>query len=150
MDSQIEVQLHHTLNDLLLMHIVIDKYVLAQHGLRRVRFYMLRHLYQNPGISITDLSKLTFTDTASTSRMITGLEKDGLVRRESKAGDRRFFILWLTEAGKAKYEAANDDLQADIRKRFSNIAPDTLANILQAVRTLNETIEKHHEEQKGP
>ncbi len=146
MDIPIEEQLHHVLNDLLLTHIAIDKTVLARHGLRRVRFYMLRHLYQNPGISITRLSELSFTDAASTSRMVTGLEKEGLVRREMKEGDRRFFVLSLTEAGKAKYEAANAELQADIQERFANIAPDALANILQEVRTLNETIGRHHEE----
>ena len=143
MATQIEKNLHHTLNDLLLMHIAIDKFVMARHGLRRVRFYILRHLYENPGISITRLSELSFADTASISRMITGLEKKGLVQRETSEEDRRLFVLSLTATGKAKYEAANADLQADIHQRFVNIAPDMLADILQKTQLLAETILQH-------
>jgi len=140
MDNQIEQELYRALNDLSLFHIATDKSILARHGLRRVRFFMLRHLYQNPGISFSRLGELSFTHGASTSRMIYSMEKEGLVQRQSDENDRRLSRLSLTEAGKAKYEQANSELRADIQSRFSSIDPDLLAIILQNVQTLCEAI----------
>ncbi len=148
MDNQIEKKLHRALDDLLLLHIVTDKFVLARRGLRRVRFYVLRHLYQNPGLSLTRLSELSFADAASTSRMIHSMEKEGTVQRQSKQGDRRASALSLTDAGKALYEQANAELGADIQKRFDGIDSDVLANMLQNVQTLCDVISQHRKSQE--
>ena len=149
MDNQIEKKLHHALNDLSLLHIATDKSVLARRGLRRVRFYMLRHLYQNPGLSLSRLSELSFADGASTSRMVYSMEKEGLVQRQSKQGDRRSVVLSLTDAGKALYEGANAEFEADIQKRFDNIDSDVLANLLQSVQALCDVISQHRKNQEG-
>jgi DNA-binding MarR family transcriptional regulator len=149
MVNRIEEELHKTLDDILLCHVASDKFILARHGLRRVRFYMLRHLYQNPGISITRLSTLSFTDVASTSRMVSGLEEKGLVLRKSKEGDRRLFVLSLTDTGKALYEEANADLRVDIQKRFTLIGPNELSNVLQNAQKLSESIFQHRDNQES-
>jgi MarR family 2-MHQ and catechol resistance regulon transcriptional repressor len=149
MNKQLEGELHDELNDLSLLHISADKFVFARHGLRRVRFYMLRHLYLNPGISITRLSYLSFSDAASTSRIVYSLEKEGFVRRQMKEGDRRKFLLSLTNAGEALYEGVNAELKADIKKRFSSIDSSQLSNILQNVHILGEAIMQHRDEQEG-
>jgi DNA-binding MarR family transcriptional regulator len=149
MVNRIEEELHKTLDDLLLCHVASDKFVLARHGLRRVRFYMLRHLYQNPGISITRLSTLSFTDAASTSRMVNGMEEKGLVLRKSKEGDRRLFVLSLTDVGEALYKEANADLRADIQKRFATIDPDEFTNMLQNAQRLSEAIFQHRSNQES-
>jgi DNA-binding MarR family transcriptional regulator len=149
MVNKIEEDLHKTLDDLLICHVASDKFVLTRHGLRRVRFYMLRHLYQNPGISISRLSTLSFTDAASTSRMVYGMEEKGLVLRNSKEGDRRLIVLSLTEAGQTLYEEANADLRADIQKRFTIIDPDELAHMLQNAQELNEAMLQHRSDQES-
>jgi DNA-binding MarR family transcriptional regulator len=149
MVNQIEEELHNTLDDLLLCHVASDKFVLARYGLRRVRFYMLRHLYQNPGISITRLSVLSFTDAASTSRMVFGMEEKGLVQRKSKDGDRRLIVLSLTDAGKALYEEANADLEADIQNRFASFDPNELSNMLQNTQKLSEALSHHQNNQES-
>lgn len=149
MNRQIEEELHNAINALLIFHIASDKSILARHGLRRVRFYMLHHIHQNPGLSITRLSELSFADTASTSRIVYSLEKEGLVHRQSKENDRRKFLLSLTDAGKALYEKANTELEADIQKRFNSIDSDQLPNILQNTQTLCEAISQHQKNHEG-
>ena len=140
MRSQDEEKLHAALNDLLLCHIVADKSVMGRHGLRRVRFYMLRHLYQNPGISPTRLSELSFADAGSISRMIFGFEKEGMVERQPEGEDRRKYVLSLTATGKAFYEKVEAELTADIQKRFSRFETEQLHDILQRVQTLSDAI----------
>jgi len=147
MDSHLIEELHNTLNDLQLFHLASDKSVMAHHGLRRVRFYMLRHLYQNPGISITQLGTLSFTDPGNTSRMVYGMEQKGLVQRRSDDNDRRLYVLSLTDAGKELYEKANTDLTVDIQKRFATIAPEELARLLQSSQRLSLVLSRHLDEQ---
>lgn len=143
MKRQHEEELHSGLNDLLLLHIASDKFILTRFGLRRVRFYTLRHLYQNPGITISRLSELSFADAASTSRMVFSLEKDGLVQRQLKKEDRRKFLLSLTDAGEDLYEKANAELTADIKKRFGTIDKTQLQSILQHTMKLVDTLSHH-------
>lgn len=147
MDSHLIEELHNTLNDLQLFHLASDKSVMARHGLRRVRFYMLRHLYQNPGISITQLGTLSFTDPGNTSRMVYGMEQKGLVQRRSNDNDRRLYVLSLTDAGKELYEKANADLTVDIQSRFATIAPEELAGLLQSAQRLSLVLSQHLDEQ---
>jgi DNA-binding MarR family transcriptional regulator len=145
MTNEIAESLHEALDDLLLLHIACDKHILARHELRRVRFYMLRHLYQNPGISFSRLSELSFTDGASTSRMVYSMEKEGLVQRQSNESDRRLSALSLTDAGKAKYEEASSELRVDIHARFSSIDPDVLPGILHSTLALSAALLQHQE-----
>lgn len=142
MRSELEEKLHHALNDLLLFHLVSEKMIMSNFGLRRVRFYLLRHLYQNPGISISRLSVLSFTDVASTSRIVFGFEKDGLVKRESIGSDRRIFTITLTNQGKAIYEKFESELKLDIQKRFNGFENGELNHLLESVQILGDAIKQ--------
>jgi DNA-binding MarR family transcriptional regulator len=148
MKRQIEEELHKALDDLLLLHIASDKFVLARYSLRRVRFYTLRHIHHNPWISITRLSELSFSDAASTSRIVYSLEKEGLVSRQSKESDRRSFLLSLTKDGEALYEGVNAELEADIITRFSCIDSKQLLNDFQHIQRLGEAISQHRKDQE--
>ncbi|TXT53594.1 MAG: putative Organic hydroperoxide resistance transcriptional regulator [Candidatus Thorarchaeota archaeon] len=143
MTMQFEEKLHKALNDLAILHTGSEKAVLAQHGLRRVRFYVLRHLYQNPGLPVTRLSELSLTGPASISRMVYSMEEEGLVQREQDENDRRKSILSLTDAGKALYEKANTALQADIRARFSSIDEEQFASSIETIEQLVGAIKQH-------
>ena len=149
MTNEIAESLHTVLNDLLLFHIASDSYVLARHELRRVRFYMLGHLYQNPGVSFSRLSELCFTDRASTSRMIHSMEKEGLVQRQPSKGDRRLIALSLTDAGRAKYEEADSDFKADVQARFSNIDSGDLSGLLRSAQALHAAMQQHRKNQES-
>jgi DNA-binding MarR family transcriptional regulator len=148
MNNQIYDKLHHVLDNLLILHIASDKNVLASHGLRRARFYTLRHLFQNPGLTITRLSGISFADLASTSRIVRSLEKEGLVQRQSDDSDRRLFFLSLTDAGTELYEEANAELRVDIQRRFSSIDSEKLSDILESVQALSEAIAQYQKDQE--
>lgn len=142
MRSQDEEKLHTALNELLLFHLASEKKTMARYKLRRVRFYMLRHLYQNPGISITRLGVLSFTDAGSTSRIVFGFEQEGLVQRQSESEDRRMYTLSLTDAGKVLYEEVDTALRDDIQKRFSSFNTDQLNEYINCVQGLSSAIKE--------
>lgn len=147
MTKDIYHDLHKTINDLLVHHEELDKAVLAYHGLRRARFYTLRNIYNNPDISITQLSTLTLADVASTSRIVRSLEKEGLVSRRSDDNDRRMYYISLTDDGKALLEEANAAMQADLINRFENIDFDQLTSVHEMLEQLVKIFAEHLEQQ---
>jgi len=138
MTQEIYNQLHSIINDILVHHIELDKVALSKHGLRRIRFYVMRHIYNQPNISISHLSALSLADMASVSRMLRSLERDGLVTRKADELDRRSYYISLTEKGEKIVEEANATLQVDIISRFGDVTEDDLERIASTLTLLRD------------
>jgi DNA-binding MarR family transcriptional regulator len=66
---------------------------------------ILNCLYNNEGCSQKELSDKTYKDKASITRILDVLEKRRLVKRESDPGDRRVFLIFITDEGRALRDA---------------------------------------------
>lgn len=78
---------------------------MAQYGLNTPHAIYLNTLYQNPeGITAARLGELCCKNKADVSRMVTILEKKGLVRKEGISGNLYRARLLLTDAGKQAAE----------------------------------------------
>jgi len=76
-----------------------DRRFLSQYNLTVPRFYTLKHIGEQPGISPTQLSTLMLTDKSNITRLIRGMEAEGLVVRFPHATDGRTICLHLTDPG---------------------------------------------------
>ena len=99
---------------------------LAAFDIRPAQFSVLVVIEANPGLSQADLGETLGIERARLVRLLDGLEKRGLTRRQPSPNDRRSHALSLTEAGKealqrikslaAEHEAhLTDHLGADKR-----------------------------------
>lgn len=64
---------------------------------------------------MSELSGLVHLSQSALSRLVAGLEKDGLVERTMCANDRRSVFTELTSDGRARYEAAKPVQRAILR-----------------------------------
>src|SRR4030043_1955564 len=78
-----------------------ERQLLHQFSLTPPRYYALKRIYENPGVSLTTLSALMLIDKSSTTRLIRSMEVGGLVRRLQSESDRRTCCLYLSESGRA-------------------------------------------------
>jgi len=76
-----------------------EKAFLARFGLNIPRFFVLMHVENNPGINYIVLSDLLLCTKSNTTRVVRGMQKEGLINREMDPNDRRSYQLTLTEAG---------------------------------------------------
>jgi DNA-binding MarR family transcriptional regulator len=76
-----------------------DRQLLGRFDLTPTRYYALVHLGDNPGTSLSELSALMLCDKSNVTRIVRGLEVDGLVIRRPHETDRRVIRLYLSEAG---------------------------------------------------
>ena len=153
-DSAPAEMLYDTLVKLFLIVNDSDRYVLARHGLTLPRFHVLQHLHDEPGISFAQLSTLMLTDRANVSRIVRGMELDGLVTRCLNEKDRRSYLLQLTARGANVYAQAAAAHRSDLEARFEGcleassrqVQPD----LMNRLRTLTNELADHLETLRQP
>lgn len=74
-------------------------------GMRPGEWSVLLMLAENPGVRQGVLAKALRIKRAHMTKMVHGMEAEGLVRRTVPEGDKRSVELWLTEAGTARVDA---------------------------------------------
>ena len=82
-----------------------DRY-LAPIGLRTTQFSIVAKLDRKGPLTINELAKEMVMDRTTLGRNIQPLERDGLIRIEAAASDRRAKELHLTKAGEKRLAAA--------------------------------------------
>ena len=85
-----------------------DRQLLGHYDLTPSRYYALVHLGENPGLSLSELSGLMLCDKSNATRVVRGLELDGLAIRRPHETDRRVIRLYLSEAGEQLRQQAVD------------------------------------------
>lgn len=97
-----------------------DRRLLEGYNLSVPRFYLLKHIAENPGIILTQLSERMLTDKSNITRLIKGVEAEGLVLRQQHETDGRALSLYLTEAG---HRLLSDALVAHSNFTYARFAP---------------------------
>jgi DNA-binding MarR family transcriptional regulator len=95
-------------------------------GLTRSQWWVMNHLYRNPGLTQSELAEILEVEKPSVGRLLDRLEAKGWVRREHDARDRR---AWRVHLG----EAAEPQMRA-LRKRAAELMSDALAGLSAADR----------------
>ena len=112
-----------------------ERSLFNQYDLTVPRFYTLKNIAENPGISLSNLSTKMLSDKGNISRIVKGMEADGLIVREQHESDGRALCLFLSDAGQTLCDdvvSAHDRYNMD---RLSILDGDTellfekLANI---------------------
>ena len=79
---------------------------LASSGLRTTQFSILARLKRRGPLTISELAESMVMDRTTLGRNILPLERDGLIRIEATASDRRAKELHLTKDGEKRLDAA--------------------------------------------
>ena len=108
---------------------------LAPTGLRTTQFSILAKLKRKGPLTINALAEDMLMDRTTLGRNILPLERDGLIRIEPAASDRRAKDLRLTKAGEKRFLAALKRLKAlnDGVVAAAGISPDDLLITLYEV-----------------
>jgi len=118
-----------------------DRRFFGQYDLSVPRFFALKHIGNNPGISITHLSELMLSHRSNMTRMVRGLEAEGLVTRSPHKNDGRTLQIHLTEAGEKLLQRAEQAHCTFNRDRFSNVDSAT-RKILPQLASLKRMLAK--------
>lgn len=89
----------------------------------------------NPGLSQIDVCRAIGRDKSTISPLIRGLEREGLIRRESSVADRRSVTLRLTSKGEGALDALLRHVEAHDR-RLDAIVGDAKPGLIAALKKI--------------
>jgi MarR family 2-MHQ and catechol resistance regulon transcriptional repressor len=114
-----------------------------QHRLSTVEFEVLMRLARSPGhrLRMTDLAGQTSLSTSGVTRVVDRMDRDGLVRREACASDRRSSYAVITDAGLTRLDEVLPGHLELLQQWFiGQLAPAQLDQMLASLRTLRDAV----------
>ncbi len=116
--------------------------LVTEFGITQSIGYLLLNIDEEEGTTVSQVAALLGLKSTSLSRMLSQLEKTGLIYRESNQGDKRSVKIYLTALGKEKRQQAravakefNNYLNAHIKEADKQYLIDMLKKVNQL--TLN-------------
>ena len=77
-------------------------------GLTYTQYIVLLVLWEEDGISVTEIGEKLMLDNGTLSPLLKKMEKAGYINRRRSIDDERVVVITLTEAGRALQEKAQD------------------------------------------
>ena len=114
-----------------------------QHRLSAVEFEVLLRLARSPNhrLRMTDLAGQTSLSTSGVTRVVDRMDRDGLVRREACASDRRSSYAVLTDAGLSRLEeVVPGHLELVQQWLVGQLSPVQLEQMLDALRRIRDAV----------
>lgn len=140
MMQQVKFELYESLKSIFLHIDNHEKAFLARFGLNVPRFYVLMHVEKNPGINYILLSDLLLCTKSNTTRVVRGMQTEGLINREVDPNDRRSYKLTLTEAGHDLFNRVYPDYKKLVDKLMSMLDKAKLEDYLRASSEIENTL----------
>jgi len=120
-----------------------DRRLFDTYNLTPTRFYAMHHISEQPGLSSSELSERLLCDKSNVTRIVKGLEKQGLLERQPHEKDGRTLRLFLTRTGAivcAQVQAALHDYN---NNRLDIIDVTMRDELIRHLSTLIQTLEEN-------
>ena len=95
--------------------------LMKESGLTAPQLLVMQAIEKEGCPSTSTLARHIAVSQATMTRIVDRLERGGLVRREKSTTDKRVVNVGLTDAGRAKLEAAPEPLQAEFLREFRKL-----------------------------
>lgn len=129
-------------NPLYLMSGALDRVVanieaaLGPQRFSQTQWRTLAALSEQSPLSIGALSGLTFVEGSALGRAVAKMEKEGLVRRQSDAADRRIVRVALTGQGQARLAELKPVVTGEINRALQSLSQQDLQSLNAFLRAI--------------
>jgi DNA-binding MarR family transcriptional regulator len=114
----------------------------ATAGLSLSQYYLLEPLAAAGGpLRLGELALAAGVSAPTATRMLDGLERDGLVRRERRSDDRRLVAVALTDTGRERAEATHALVLARRQEIFESLTAEDRRSAARLLERLAAAVE---------
>jgi DNA-binding MarR family transcriptional regulator len=113
-------------------------------GISQSRLDILNKLYEIEEISQTELQKEVNIDHAAVTRHLKQLEEKGMVSRRKNPADNRFTFVRLTDEGRKKIVAYQDEKQRFISKVLTGFTEKERSSLLEMLTRVQDNVKNIH------
>jgi DNA-binding MarR family transcriptional regulator len=97
-------------------------------------------VFEGPS-TVGELAALEQVKPPTMSRLVSGLEHDGLARRRGDVRDGRLVLVFPTGKGRKILEKAREKRLSTLARRLGNLSPEELTLVQEAVGSLRRILE---------
>lgn len=113
-------------------------HVLRPFGLSPQGWRVLANLAASDGNNIGYLAAVTMVERSNLSRLVEAMERDGLVRRVNQGADKRQRLVYLTDAGRKRYEETLPAIQGLFAHTYDGISAKEMADLMRILRRIRD------------
>ncbi len=113
------------------------QYRLAPFGITPEQWSVLNQIDKAQGLIQKEIAERVSKDKPTTTRILDHLEKKGLIYKKLGQRDRRSYLVYSTDAGKAlvrETTSIEDSVTADVKSCISDSEYDMLMKVLMRIR----------------
>ncbi|MGK9128208.1 MarR family transcriptional regulator [Olivibacter sp. SA151] len=114
----------------------------SKHGITQATGYVLINIRKD-GTPVTQIAGLLGVKSTSLSRMLSGMEQQGLIYRRADAQDKRSVRVFLTEEGQKRREIAKNIVREFNSYLDSLIKDSERQKLIDTLKRLNELAVKY-------
>ena len=133
-----------TLFSLLMSFEVLQRYLeveLRHSDVSLIRFNIMSTLYKNGGeMTPSEISESVFREKNSITAVLNTLEREGVVRREPSASDRRSVKVVITDKGWQEANRLSPIAQALSREALGCVDKDKVEDLVEIMRDMREKL----------
>lgn len=114
----------------------------ADHGLTPTQLSVVKLLETVGDLSLSALSERIRANNSTVTGIVDRMERDGLVRRERDARDRRVWMIRLTDRGRRVAQKVADTPWETLKRAIASLAADDQDRLLQIMEKVAASISK--------
>lgn len=113
-----------------------DRDRICHHDVSVTQCYALDQLARFGPITMNELASHLYLDKSTASRVVSTLERKGLLNRLQHPDDRRAVHLTISDAGRAKHELIAQEIQEREKKLISDFSPAVRHSMIELISRL--------------
>lgn len=115
---------------------------LSSTGLSTGQPKILEYLFSHDGAIQKDIAEACAVEPATATSLLSRMEKNGLVERRSKDGDRRYTCVFLTEKGRTDAVLSIDALTGLEETALDGFSEDEKERFISYLKRVNDNLRK--------
>lgn len=117
-----------------------QKFASAGHKISAEEWAVLLMLWQEDGRLPSAIAELTFRDRTTVTRLLDGMEKKEMIRRQADPRDRRKMRVFLTETGRALETILKPIAQELIAQAQQSLSVEEVAQLTLLLRKMTQNL----------
>lgn len=117
-----------------------EKSMLLEYNLSLPRFYVLLHVHNHPSINQMELTSLMLCTKGNITRILQGLQSEGLIERTGDPSDGRNVLVRLTKSGQALLFKAYQKYEQLVDELMGRFKPEEIKKYNQVVSVIQNTL----------
>lgn len=110
---------------------------LRHEGINVTRWRILAVLAMGDGVTINEITDRAMMKQSALSRALTSMEKEDYVRRSLRRNDGRYVEVYLTDKGRALFDALNVVVRRRQQRLLKGFSPEDSAAAFALMRRMN-------------